>query len=287
MQRATEKRKPKTRIWILVFLIISVVRNVVFISLFVWQFNLPPACTKKEDTAGRILQRSRRVYKKRSIMLLFLVCLGLLAGAGVGARIIVRALSESCDLANPTFRPDVSLFAWHLCLCLWVTLVSGPTSLVLRSSSMYWSGVVAVWLLSLPVVYRHNRNTETFGIYIGTWVRFRNVFEVLLFIATAIWAPADDWVTLAQVHYFVWYYRLLDVGPRRLLRSWPRVNFLFVVVLYMLWGITVFKSADLTWLQSTQVSKHAMVSYLHGPILASLTLLHGLALLPLGETRTV
>jgi hypothetical protein len=162
----------------------------------------------------------------------------LAAGAYVGSRIVYRGVVDSKELLNPTFAGgNVGLFATHLALCLWVTFVSGPTSITNESKMMYWTGVSAVWLLSIPVVILHNRTIQSYGSLVGRFGIARNIFDFALF-AWSFWVDADfDFI--GRLHCFVWFYRLMDVGPRRLLINYPTVNFLTVVSMYAGWGVFV------------------------------------------------
>jgi hypothetical protein len=76
---------------------------------------------------------------------------------------------------------------------------------------------------------------QSFGKWVGTFVVFRNLFELLVSLVLASYSAS--WKLMYVYHFWIWRYRLLDVGPRRLMRSakWQssRNMLIVLVVLYI------------------------------------------------------
>jgi predicted secreted protein len=120
-----------------------------------------------------------------------------------------------------------------------------------KSRLWYWGGAIAILTASLPIAAYFNRNTQSFGKLIGTWVRFRNLFEVSLHVAVA--AAAINFFHYYVLLWWIVAYRYLDVGPRRLFqtlyntpekrerRPWaPTLNWAVIATLYVLAFLAVY-----------------------------------------------
>ena len=149
------------------------------------------------------------------------VCL-ILWGLSVGNTVIVNSLFKKDDLANPSLGRKFPglIFIIHFLVCNLHTLVLGPLFLMLRMRTWYWTSFVAMLFGSLPIV-PFNYNPESFGQAVGRFVVFRNVFELSLSLYLAVTKGDDDesMVLLSAYHYWIWSYRLLDVGPRRFMKD--------------------------------------------------------------------
>ncbi len=93
----------------------------------------------------------------------------------------------------------------------------GPWAVANKSTLWYWGGRIALLSSSLPIAAFFNRNPQSFGRLIGTWVVFRNFFEYGLHIVVA--AIAVRWDLYYLLLWWIVAYRYLDVGPRRALQK--------------------------------------------------------------------
>ena len=177
----------------------------------------------------------------------------LLWGFSVGARQIYQGFRSPGELLNPLFanRHAIQLFTVHIIVVSTDLFVIGPLSLAHHSPHWYWGGRIALLISSLPIAAYLNRNPQSFGQFIGHWVKFRNFFEYGVHVVVAAMA-------LSWFHYYVllWWlvaYRYLDVGPRRALqklyntpakkfaRPWaPWLNFGVILSIYVLAFLAVY-----------------------------------------------
>jgi len=187
-------------------------------------------------------------------VLITLVYTGLLGwGLGVGLVLVWQAFHRPDRLLNPLFRNRhaTSLFVLHLVVCAADLFVIGPLALRYKSPLWYWGGRIALLSCSLPLGAYLNRNPESFGKLIGYWVVLRNVVEISLHVAVA--AAPRDWFHYYLLLWWLVGYRLLDVGPRRLLqtlyntpdkharRPWaPALNWAVITLIYVLAFLAVY-----------------------------------------------
>jgi hypothetical protein len=164
------------------------------------------------------------------------IYLGLICGGlHVGNLVVLEILYDKPALINPSLRhifPGFIFLAHFVIRVIHVTIL-GPIFIARGLRSWYWASLVAMLFGSLPIV-PNNYNTESFGKWVGTFVVFRNLFELLVSLVLASYNAS--WKLMYVYHFWIWGYRLLDVGPRRLMRSakWQSRNMLIVlVVLYI------------------------------------------------------
>jgi hypothetical protein len=177
----------------------------------------------------------------------------LLWGMWVGVRQVYQGFRRPQDLLNPLFgnRQAIKIFTFHLIVVSLDLLVCGPLSLHYKSRLWYWGGRIALLSSSFPLAFYFNRNPQSFGKLIGTWVRFRNIFEISLHILVA--SIALNWFYYYGLLYWLVAYRYLDVGPRRLLqtlyntpekhaaRPWaPVLNWVVITAIYVLAALAVY-----------------------------------------------
>lgn len=167
----------------------------------------------------------------------------LLWGVSVGNTVIINSLYRKDNLANPTFaRKYPSLiFIVHFLVCNLHTLVLGPLFLMCRLRMWYWTSFVAMLFGSLPIV-PFNYNPESFGSAVGRFVVFRNIFELSLslYLAVTLGDSDEDMALLSAYHYWIWAYRLLDVGPRRFMRSLLLPSKQMLVVLIVIYIVVPY-----------------------------------------------
>ena len=174
-------------------------------------------------------------------------------GLHVGNTVCLEIVYDETALINPSLRQRYpgKIFIAHNAICVVHVLVMGPIFLAHGMRGWYWSSLVAMLFASMPVV-PYNYNTESFGKWVGTFVVFRNLFEM---VVTLLLASYDDtsWKLLSVYHYWIWGYRLLDVGPRRLMRAskwksrntWIVLVIIYVVVFIVLWqDMVIFAGTD-------------------------------------------
>jgi hypothetical protein len=187
-------------------------------------------------------------------LLITIIYAALLAwGFSVGARQIYQGYRRPQELLNPLFgnRIAIHMFTIHIVVVSADLFIIGPWALASKSTFWYWGGRIALFTSALPIAAYLNRNPQSFGQFIGHWVRLRNFFEYTLHVIVA--AMAVNWF-----HYYIllWWlvaYRYLDVGPRRALqklyntpaklaaRPWaPRLNFLTIFTIYVLAFLAVY-----------------------------------------------
>lgn len=177
----------------------------------------------------------------------------LLWGMWVGVRQVYQGFRRPQELLNPLFgnRQAITIFTFHLIVVSLDLFVCGPVSLHYKSKLWYWGGRIALLSSSFPLAFYFNRNPQSFGKLIGTWVRFRNIFEISLHVLVA--AVALNWFYYYGLLYWLVAYRYLDVGPRRLLqtlyntpekkaaRPWaPTLNWVVITSIYVLAAIVVY-----------------------------------------------
>lgn len=170
----------------------------------------------------------------------------LAGGFFVGVRQIWQGHHRPGELLNPLFANRVALrmFTVHIVVVSADLFVIGPWSVAHKSTLFYWGGRVLLVVSSLPIAAYLNRNPQSFGGFIGTWVRFRNFFEYGIHIVFA--ALPVDWFRYYVLLWWLVAYRYLDVGPRRLLqrlydtpakraaRPWAQgLNFATIFVIYV------------------------------------------------------
>ena len=174
-------------------------------------------------------------------------------GIWVGVRQVYEGFRRSQELLNPLFgnRTATIIFTYHLVIVTLHLLVIGPLSLHYKSTLWYWGGSIALLTTSLPLAMYFNRTPQSFGKFIGTWIRLRNYFEILLHVLVA--AIAINWFYYYVLLYWIVAYRYLDVGPRRLFqsfyntpeklakRSWaPALNWIVIFAIYVLTFLAIY-----------------------------------------------
>ena len=153
-------------------------------------------------------------------LLITLVYVGLLAwGFSVGVRQIYQGFRKPEQLLNPLFANPIALrlFTVHIVVVTADLFVIGPWAVEHKSTWWYWGGRIALLLSSLPIAAYFNRNSQSFGTFIGRWVRLRNFFEYGVHIVVA--AMAVNWFNYYLLLWWLVAYRYLDVGPRRALQK--------------------------------------------------------------------
>ena len=134
------------------------------------------------------------------------------------------------ELLNPLFGNRQAIIDLHIPsvrrVARSVRVRAGGAAL--QEQLWYWGGRIALLTSSFPLAFYFNRNPQSFGKLIGTWVRFRNIFEISLHVVVA--AVALNWFNYYGLLYWLVAYRYLDVGTaprcyrrcttRR--RRWPR-----------------------------------------------------------------
>ena len=188
------------------------------------------------------------------------IYLALLAwGFWVGVRQIIQGHRHQDQLLNPLFRNKlaINLFTLHIVVVSLDLFVIGPWAVANKSPLWYWGGLVALLSSSLPIAAFFNRNPQSFGRLIGTWVVIRNFFEYGLHIVVA--AIAVRWDLYYLLLWWIVAYRYLDVGPRRALqklygtrelkaaRPWaPVLNWAVITLLYVA-TFFVVRNEQLVW----------------------------------------
>ncbi len=188
-----------------------------------------------------------------SIAITIIYSILLLWGMWVGVRQIYQGFFRPQDLLNPLFgnRQAIKIFTFHIFVVSMDLFVCGPVSLHYKSRLWYWGGRIALLSSSFPLASYFNRNPQSFGHFIGYWVRFRNTFEISLHVLVA--AIALKWFYYYGLLYWLVAYRYLDVGPRRLFqtfyntpekkaaRPWaPMLNWVVIVTIYVLAAVAVY-----------------------------------------------
>lgn len=170
----------------------------------------------------------------------------LAGGLFVAVRQIYQGLRKPEELLNPLFANPVAtrLFAVHIVVVSADLFVIGPWAIAHKSTLWYWGGRILLLTSSLPLAAYLNRNPQSFGAFIGRWVRLRNFFEYGIHIVFA--AMPVDWFRYYLLLWWLVAYRYLDVGPRRLLqrlyntpekksaRPWAEyLNWVTIVAIYI------------------------------------------------------
>ena len=109
------------------------------------------------------------------------------------------------------------MFTLHIVVVSLDLFVIGPWAVDNKSTLWYWGGRIALLSSSLPIAAFFNRNPQSFGRLIGTWVVARNFFEYGLHVVVA--AIAVRWDLYYLLLWWIVAYRYLDVGPRRALQK--------------------------------------------------------------------
>jgi hypothetical protein len=143
----------------------------------------------------------------------------ILWGLSVGVRQIVQGRRRPAELLNPLFsnRVAINLFTLHIVVVSLDLFVIGPLAVANKSTLWYWGGRILLLSSSLPIAAFFNRNPQSFGRLIGTWVVLRNFFEYGFHIVVA--SIAVRWDLYFLLLYWLVAYRYLDVGPRRALQK--------------------------------------------------------------------
>jgi len=177
----------------------------------------------------------------------------LLWGMWVGVHQVYQGFRRPQELLNPLFgnRQAITIFTFHLIVVSLDLFVCGPLALHYKSTTWYWGGRIALLSSSFPLAYYFNRNPQSFGKLIGTWVRFRNIFEISLHVVVA--SIALNWFYYYGLLYWLVAYRYLDVGPRRLIqtfyntpekraaRPWaPGLNWVVITSIYVLAALAIY-----------------------------------------------
>jgi hypothetical protein len=188
-----------------------------------------------------------------SIVITIAYSILLLWGAWVGVRQVYQGFRRPDELLNPLFgnRQAITIFTFHLFIVSLDLVVCGPLALHYKSRLWYWGGRIALLSCSFPLAFYFNRNPQSFGKLIGTWVRFRNIFEISLHVLVA--SLAINWFYYYGLLYWLVAYRYLDVGPRRALqtlyntpeklaaRKWaPTLNWVVITSIYVLAALAVY-----------------------------------------------
>jgi hypothetical protein len=174
-------------------------------------------------------------------------------GASVGIRQIYQGFCKPKELLNPLFgdRNAIKIFTFHIIVVSLDLLVCGPWALAHKSTLWYWGGRIALLSSSFPLASYFNRNPQSFGLLIGYWVRFRNLFEISLHVLVA--SMAVNWFHYYGLLYWLVAYRYLDVGPRRAIqklyntpekkaaRPWaPILNWVVITTIYILTALAIY-----------------------------------------------
>ena len=188
-----------------------------------------------------------------SIVITIVYTILLLWGIWVGVRMIYQGFYRPQELLNPLFgnKVAITIFMYHLLIVSLDLFVCGPLALHFKSTLWYWGGRIALLMASLPLAFYFNRNPQSFGKLIGSWVKLRNYFEILLHIVVG--AIALNWFYYYGLLYWLVAYRYLDVGPRRLFqtlyntpeklakRPWaPLLNWVIIVSIYVLTALAIY-----------------------------------------------
>jgi hypothetical protein len=151
----------------------------------------------------------------------------LAGGVFVGARQVYQGFSRPRRLLNPLFSNKIAirLFTVHIVVVTCDLFLIGPLAIAHKSALYYWGGRILLLTSSLPIAAFFNRNPQSFGRFIGNWVKLRNFFEYgihVVFVALPV-----DWFRYYLLLWWLVAYRYLDVGPRRLLQKLyrtPKLN---------------------------------------------------------------
>jgi hypothetical protein len=188
-----------------------------------------------------------------AIVITIIYAVLILWGVWVGWQQVNQGFRHPEQLLNPLFgnRQAIQIFTFHLIVVSLDLFVCGPLALHYKSRLWYWGGRVALLTSSFPLAFYFNRTPESFGKLIGTWIRFRNYFEIALHVLVS--AIAVNWFYYYGLLYWLVAYRYLDVGPRRLIqtfyntpakrdaRPWaPMLNWVVITAIYVLTAVAVY-----------------------------------------------
>jgi len=220
----------------------------------------------------------------------------ILWGVWVGVRQVNQGFHHPEALLNPLFgnRQAIKIFTFHLIIVSLDLFVIGPMALHYKSRLWYWGGRVALLSSSFPLAFYFNRNPQSFGKLIGTWVRFRNLFEISLHILVS--AIALNWFYYYGLLYWLVAYRYLDVGPRRALqtlyntpaklaaRPWaPKLNWAVITTIYVLAALAVYHRKVIFAAPPDDARPEHIASLLEGILVVGFNV--GVAMLSWGMTR--
>ena len=220
----------------------------------------------------------------------------ILWGVWVGVRQVHQGFNHPEALLNPLFgnRQAIKIFTFHLIVVSSDLFIIGPTALHYKSRLWYWGGRVALLSASFPLAFYFNRNPQSFGKLIGTWVRFRNLFEISLHILVS--AIALNWFYYYGLLYWLVAYRYLDVGPRRALqtlyntpaklaaRPWaPKLNWAVITTIYVLAALAVYYRKVIFAAPPDDARPEHVATLLEGILVVGMNV--GVAMLSWGMTR--
>ena len=188
-----------------------------------------------------------------SVIITIVYTILLFWGVWVGVRQVYQGFRRPKELLNPLFgnRAAIIIFTYHLIIVSLDLFVCGPLALHFKSDLWYWGGRIALLMASLPLAVYFNRNPQSFGKLIGSWVKLRNYFEILLHVVVG--AIVINWFYYYGLLYWLVAYRYLDVGPRRYFqtlyntpeklakRPWaPILNWGVIVSIYVLTALAIY-----------------------------------------------
>ena len=171
----------------------------------------------------------------------------ILWGLSVGNTVTYNNRKAKDQLANPSLARNTPglIFNAHFLICILHTLVLGPYFIINGLRKWYWTSFVAMLFGSIPIA-QFNYNKESFGNAVGTFVVYRNIFELFFSLYLAVTLDDDDesFRRLSVYHFWIWGYRLLDVGPRRLMKSLlvPSSSMLVVLIILYLGAIAALSN---------------------------------------------
>lgn len=231
-----------------------------------------------------------------SIAITIVYAILILWGVWVGVRQVHQGFNNPEALLNPLFgnRQAIKIFTFHLIVVSLDLFVIGPMALHYKSRLWYWGGRVALLSSSFPLAFYFNRNPQSFGKLIGTWVRFRNLFEISLHILVS--AIALNWFYYYGLLYWLVAYRYLDVGPRRALqtlyntpaklaaRPWaPKLNWAVITTIYVLAAFAIYYRKVIFAAPPDDARPEHVATLLEGILVVGMNV--GVAMLSWGMTR--
>jgi hypothetical protein len=155
---------------------------------------------------------------RSSIIITFIYTILLIWGAGITMRQVWQGFYQPMSLLNPYFRNKQVLwiFIFHLCVASTDLFICGPLSLYYKSLLWYWGGRIALFSSSLALLAYFNRNSQSYGKFIGHWSTFRNSAEIILHVIVG--CMAVNWFYNYMLLWWMVAYRYLEHGPRRLIQ---------------------------------------------------------------------
>jgi hypothetical protein len=231
-----------------------------------------------------------------AIVITIIYSILILWGFWVGVRQVNQGFRHPEQLLNPLFgnRQAIKIFTFHLIVVSLDLFVCGPVALHYKSRLWYWGGRIALLSSSFPLAFYFNRNPQSFGKLIGTWVRFRNIFEISLHVLVA--AIALNWFYYYGLLYWLVAYRYLDVGPRRLIqtfyntpekraaRPWaPTLNWAVITTIYVLAAVAVYYRKVIFAAPPDPARPEHIASVFEGIVVVGINV--GVAMLSWGMTR--